>query len=67
MYQQILDEVGLLYDSDVIWKLYKTFLEKQPRNDQDQQFVEMLRSFFHKVITLPIRSYRFILPSYYRC
>ena len=56
MYQQILAEVGLLYDSDVIWKLYKTFLEKQPRNDQDQQFVEMLRSFFHKVITLPIRS-----------
>ena len=56
MYQQILDEVGLLYDSDVVWKLYKTFLEKQSRNDQDQQFVETLRSFFHKVITLPIRS-----------
>lgn len=59
LYHTVLDDVGLVYESDSIWKAYKAFLEKHPRGDEEEKVVEMMRSFFHSVIILPIRSSHF--------
>lgn len=56
MYTQILDEVGMLYEADILWKAYKAFIEKHPRGNQEEKAVELSRSFFQSVVVLPIRS-----------
>ena len=63
----MLSNIGDVYESDEIWRLYKSFLEKQPKNDVDSGYEEKIRSFFQKVIVLPIRSMIVISNSHIRC
>ena len=64
MYQTVghtaIDAVGFFYDADSLWRAYKSFLDKQPRNDQDEAYrnacIAKWRSFFRRVVVLPIRS-----------
>lgn len=60
IYQSALDTVGFFIDADSLFRDYKQFLDRQPRIPSDVtytlQSIAAWRSFFHRVISLPIHS-----------
>lgn len=60
VYMYAINTVGFFIDSDVLFRDYRSFLERQPRNPEDisytQQCIAIWRSFFKRVVSLPIRS-----------
>lgn len=60
VYLYAIKTVGHFIDSDVLFRDYKAFLERQPRNSEDgsytKQCIASWRSFFQHVVSLPIRS-----------
>ncbi|KAK8828384.1 hypothetical protein WA556_004798, partial [Blastocystis sp. ATCC 50177/Nand II] len=60
LFNSAVEKVGLFYDADVLWRAYKSFLDKQPRNDSDESYrakcIQKWRSFFQRVVVLPIRN-----------
>ena len=59
MYCSVLEKVGFFYNADVLWLAYKSFLDKYPKLEQENQMLKLegkLRSFFQQVIQLPIKG-----------